>query len=300
MDKEKTGILIKEARIKKKFTQTELGDLLGVTNKAVSRWENGESFPDIGVLENLSNILEIKIQDLVVGEVQSNDDIAMNELVRLAKLQAKTRIKEIYQCVIGLVCIIYNGVIGFLGLNNGFGYIGFFQIIEDKVPIVLLISLTFILCIILCAYMKQSGNFIPKKKTVDRYWGIISAVSLGWVTFITNLCFLLAEKEVVFLGIESVEYGSFLSVQLNIIVVVNLLLLVIEWYRAIKCFQGIHIGMFVVCAVIHISALYGYILHRMSTIHDVFKIVLIGTIVILLEILIFIGIAIKISKKKSI
>ena len=54
MDKLKTGELIREARKGKKYTQSELGDLIGVTNKAVSRWENGESFPDIGVLENLA------------------------------------------------------------------------------------------------------------------------------------------------------------------------------------------------------------------------------------------------------
>ena len=41
MNKEKTGELIREARIKKNYTQSELGDLLGVTNKAVSRWEKG-------------------------------------------------------------------------------------------------------------------------------------------------------------------------------------------------------------------------------------------------------------------
>ena len=43
MDKQKTGNIIKEARVKKNYTQTELGDLLGVSNKAVSRWENGGS-----------------------------------------------------------------------------------------------------------------------------------------------------------------------------------------------------------------------------------------------------------------
>ena len=65
MDKMKTGTLIKEARIKKNYTQTELGDLLGVTNKAVSRWEKGKSFPDVELLENLATTLDLRIQDIV-------------------------------------------------------------------------------------------------------------------------------------------------------------------------------------------------------------------------------------------
>ena len=64
MDKKKTGNLIREARQCKNYTQSELGRMLGVTNKAVSRWENGESFPDIGVLESLSHLLELPIQDI--------------------------------------------------------------------------------------------------------------------------------------------------------------------------------------------------------------------------------------------
>ena len=300
MNKEKTGILIKEARVRKKYTQSELGDLLGVSNKAVSRWENGESFPDIGVLENLSNILEIKIQDLVVGEVQPNNDIAMNELVRLARLQAKSRTKEIYNCVIGLICIIYNGVIGFLGINNGLGYIGFSEIIGDMLPTTLFILLAILLCIILYGYMKQRGDFIPKKKTIDSCFCIISVFSFGWIAFIINLCILMAGKSVSLLGIEPSEYGPFLSTQLYIVLAVNLLLLVIEWYRDVKCFHGINIGMFVSCAAVHLSALYGYVLHSMSTFKEVFKIELIGTITILIETVIFIVLAIKVTKKKRI
>ena len=103
MDKKKTGELIRQARTGKKYTQTELGDLIGVTNKAVSRWENGESFPDIGVLERLSEILEIKIQDIVVGEVQADDETALTEVVRLAKLQKILSRKRVIQFVIGLL-----------------------------------------------------------------------------------------------------------------------------------------------------------------------------------------------------
>lgn len=91
MDKKKTGSLIKEARINKNYTQSELGDLLGVTNKAVSRWENGDSFPDVGVLENLSAILDLRIQDIVTGETEKKDEAAVTEIVRLAKLQQREK-----------------------------------------------------------------------------------------------------------------------------------------------------------------------------------------------------------------
>ena len=73
MDKKKTGNLIREARQRKNYTQSELGMMLGVTNKAVSRWENGESFPDIGVLESLSHLLELPIQDIVTGSGECRD-----------------------------------------------------------------------------------------------------------------------------------------------------------------------------------------------------------------------------------
>ena len=93
MDKIKTGELIKNKRIEKGYTQLELGDLLGVSNKAVSRWENGDSFPDIGVLESLSSLLDLKIQDLVTGEItESDSETSLTELVRMAKLQKRQNI----------------------------------------------------------------------------------------------------------------------------------------------------------------------------------------------------------------
>ncbi|MBQ8984041.1 MAG: helix-turn-helix transcriptional regulator [Lachnospiraceae bacterium] len=74
MDKEKTGELIRQARTEKGMTQSELGDLIGVTNKAVSRWERGESFPDVAILDHLAECLGLQIEDLVLGEKQSTSD----------------------------------------------------------------------------------------------------------------------------------------------------------------------------------------------------------------------------------
>ena len=87
MDKQKTGELIRNARTKKGYTQVELGDLIGVTNKAISRWEKGDSFPDISVIEELSRVLDIRIQDIVIGDVTEPDsETAVTEIVRAAKL----------------------------------------------------------------------------------------------------------------------------------------------------------------------------------------------------------------------
>lgn len=80
MDKEKTGKMIRQARIDKGYTQSELGDMIGVSNKAISRWENGETFPDIGVIEPLAQMLELRIQDIITGTKDSDQDTAIAEL----------------------------------------------------------------------------------------------------------------------------------------------------------------------------------------------------------------------------
>lgn len=83
MDKQKTGELIKSARIKKGYTQVELGDLLGVTNKAISDGKKGDSFPDIGVIEELSRILDIRIQDIVIGRLRRRIPTVKQRLQKL-------------------------------------------------------------------------------------------------------------------------------------------------------------------------------------------------------------------------
>lgn len=74
MDKEKTGQLITELRKEKGMTQKQLAEALNVTDKAVSKWERGLSFPDISMLEPLSELLDISIMELLAGERQDEDE----------------------------------------------------------------------------------------------------------------------------------------------------------------------------------------------------------------------------------
>lgn len=65
-----TGIKIKELRNKYNLTQQQLADMVGVSNKAVSKWESGEGLPDIENLKRLSSVLNISIDELLSNEVQ--------------------------------------------------------------------------------------------------------------------------------------------------------------------------------------------------------------------------------------
>lgn len=65
MDKYKFGDFIYHKRKEKGLTQEELGRKLGVTNKAVSKWEVGETMPDITMLEPLANALGVTIDELL-------------------------------------------------------------------------------------------------------------------------------------------------------------------------------------------------------------------------------------------
>lgn len=84
MDQIKTGKFIATLRKEKELTQEQLGEKLGVTNKTISRWENGNYMPDIQMLSLLSKEFDVSINELISGERLLLDDFkkaANNNLV---------------------------------------------------------------------------------------------------------------------------------------------------------------------------------------------------------------------------
>ena len=76
MNQEKIGKFICTVRKKKNLTQKQLAEKLSITDRAISKWENGKSMPDLSLLKPLCNILDITINELLSGEYISkkNDD----------------------------------------------------------------------------------------------------------------------------------------------------------------------------------------------------------------------------------
>ena len=78
MDKYVTGAVIKRLRERKKMTQEELAEKIYVSSKAVSKWETGQGFPDISLLEPLAKALDISVIELLSGEDIRNRNRSSN------------------------------------------------------------------------------------------------------------------------------------------------------------------------------------------------------------------------------
>ncbi|MGI5963169.1 MAG: helix-turn-helix domain-containing protein [Lawsonibacter sp.] len=79
MDNYKFGAFVAQLRKEQNLTQKELADRLHVTDKAVSKWETGKGFPDVKLLEPLSQVLGVSLVELIQGQRLPMDILTMDE-----------------------------------------------------------------------------------------------------------------------------------------------------------------------------------------------------------------------------
>lgn len=122
--------LITERRKEKGMTQRQLAEKIGVTDKAVSKWERGYGQPDINFLQPLSEALDINVSELLKGEIKSSgkntdDEVIVKKTLDYASNVYKDRSRNIPRIVmitflvLGLTGIITTSIVDF-ALNGGF------------------------------------------------------------------------------------------------------------------------------------------------------------------------------------
>ena len=75
-----TGAMIRELREQRRMTQAELAERLFVSDKTVSKWENGKGYPDISLLEPIAEVFGVSVTELLSGKAVSNVNVAANML----------------------------------------------------------------------------------------------------------------------------------------------------------------------------------------------------------------------------
>lgn len=281
MDKIKTGQLIKEARKNKNYTQSELGDMLGVTNKAISRWENGDSFPDIGVLEELANILDLKIQDLVTGEIQGDDkaydETTIAEIVRLAKTQMREKRRRIFGNLAFIGILILAVVAGIAGMGSSDLFY------SDASDIMYYILLAFTLGVIVCEGACHGKEKLRKRSGVN-YRSLIAFISFVWAVFMTIGVSILVTNGIIPFGMNLSSVGPFIMYQLTIIFVINVMVMIFELFRWSRGTGLVHVGYIISAGTMYLCALYGDLLHRLAEIDGFYRNIAERTIVVVIEI----------------
>ena len=117
MNQEKIGKLIAKLRKEKDLTQRELGEMVGVGYRAVSKWETGQTMPDISIINELSEILGISSDELLKGELVPKDD---NQRIPTAEIDSKSlkngNKRKLLLLIVSLLMII--AIIGILIIRN--------------------------------------------------------------------------------------------------------------------------------------------------------------------------------------
>lgn len=113
MDQVKIGMFISTCRKQQKLTQAELAEKLGVTDRAVSKWETGRSLPDSSLMLDLCAILNISVNDLLSGEmINMENSNEKNEqlLLDMAK-ELETKNKTIWSSMWAIMIVSMTALI---------------------------------------------------------------------------------------------------------------------------------------------------------------------------------------------
>ena len=89
MNQEKIGRFIASCRKECGYTQVSLGEKLGITDRAVSKWETGKGMPDASIMLELCNLLKISVNELLTGEHIAMENYKEKAEENLLELQEK-------------------------------------------------------------------------------------------------------------------------------------------------------------------------------------------------------------------
>lgn len=185
MDQIRIGKFIKERRNLKNITQSSLASILGITDRAISKWENGICMPDVGTIPEICKILDITVNDLFSGEIVKMKDydkkLEENLLDLAKKEEAQNKKMMIYEYVIGFISSIT-----FLVLMFTLSYA-----IENQVVRIILFIIAFLILIVGVSFAlkieTETGYYECKKchhKYIPSYKSVYFAMHYGTTRYL--------------------------------------------------------------------------------------------------------------------
>lgn len=253
MDKRKTGKIIRQARINKGYTQSELGDLIGVSNKAISRWENGETFPDIGVIEPVAQMLELRIQDIITGTKDSDQDTAITEVVRVAKIQGKEKMRKLVENGVAIVMLCY------LLIKGGLAFRG------NTIDSMTYAELAVVLILLTAKYIMDHRTKAVESDRFGKWMVAISIISGVYMIAGMIINIMMTSRGQMPFHMQPSSVGWYLEGRLIVVFAISIAILVVDFVRRTRCAAPlVHMGTYLTVANVYLTYVYSDMLHRLE------------------------------------
>lgn len=156
MDQIKIGKFIAECRKKNSLTQMQLAEKLNITDRAVSKWENGRAMPDSSIMLELCEILGISVNELLSGEAIKMDNYILKAEENLIKLKKQKedsdkkmlRVEVFIGCISSITLLVLVFVASFIEMPS-----------VIRVLLIIIGSIIFLLGIINAIVIEQTAGY---------------------------------------------------------------------------------------------------------------------------------------------
>ena len=167
MNQQKIGKFIASCRKEKHLTQAVLAERLGITDRAVSKWETGKCMPDISLIPELCEALEININELLSGErlnMMNYQKMAEENLMQLQKQEELNNKKLLHlEMIIGILsCVFYFLMIFALNwdkLSQGETHLSLSDMEGWKIVFFIISTIIFLISICCCVKLEHDTGY---------------------------------------------------------------------------------------------------------------------------------------------
>lgn len=111
MNQEKIGAFLREVRKERGLTQGQLAEALGVSQKSISRWENGKTMPDYSLLPSICEVLGINVAELLAAERIEGDSVSKKQVTILTQnmvslVNGEKRIRKVVGAILSVIIML--------------------------------------------------------------------------------------------------------------------------------------------------------------------------------------------------
>ena len=173
MDQIKIGKFISECRKKNNLTQMQLAEKLNITDRAISKWENGKAMPDSSIMLDLCNELKISVNELLSGEVLEmnsyNEKLEQNLIDMVKQKEQSDKRLLTMEIVIGIIAVV--ALLSLMGIAS-------FATMEEHIRFLIIIPsvIAFVAIAFVMVKIEQTAGYYECQKCHHKYIPTYSSV----------------------------------------------------------------------------------------------------------------------------